>query len=144
MKKKLKLTKRDIKKWVKALRSGEYKQTSNVLCYFAGDFDALYEDPNSEEGEYMFCCLGVACDLFLDTDWIHEGYQLSISNAVSMPPANLADAIDEALPSLANKFMTHEGCHSRNACEFLSTKNDEGKSFKQIANMIEHAAGLKK
>lgn len=50
------------KKWVKALRSGEYKQTQMAL-----------RDRNG------FCCLGVACDLYarensLDGDISHGSY----------------------------------------------------------------------
>lgn len=40
--------KKDIQKWIDALRSGEYKQTKETL-----------QDKNG------FCCLGVACDLFI-------------------------------------------------------------------------------
>lgn len=44
----MKPSKKDIQKWCKALRSGEYKQTKETL-----------QDENG------FCCLGVACDLFI-------------------------------------------------------------------------------
>lgn len=40
--------KKNVKKWIAALRSGEYEQTRGAL--------------NDENG---FCCLGVACDLFI-------------------------------------------------------------------------------
>lgn len=42
------VNKENIKKWVKALRSGEYNQNKGKL--------------QNEDG---FCCLGVACDLFI-------------------------------------------------------------------------------
>lgn len=42
---------KDIKKWVQALRSGKYSQTKKVL--------------NDQNG---FCCLGVACDIFIPED----------------------------------------------------------------------------
>jgi len=42
------------RKWIKALKSGEYVQTNGLL--------------HSPEGG--MCCLGVACDLFLDDDWV--------------------------------------------------------------------------
>jgi hypothetical protein len=41
-------TKRQIETWVRALRSGEYEQARHVL----------------QKGE-KFCCLGVACDIFI-------------------------------------------------------------------------------
>lgn len=43
--------KKDIKKWVEALRSGKYKQTKETL--------------QDKEG---YCCLGVACELFIFDD----------------------------------------------------------------------------
>lgn len=44
----------DVKaKWVKALRSGEYKQARGMMRV---DGDT--------EGEYGYCCLGVLCDLY--------------------------------------------------------------------------------
>lgn len=41
-------TKKQIEKWVAALRSGKYQQTKDQL-----------------QNEYGYCCLGVACDLFI-------------------------------------------------------------------------------
>ena len=47
----MKYNKKDIRKWIKALRSGKYKQGKASL--------------QSAEG---FCCLGVACDIFIPQD----------------------------------------------------------------------------
>lgn len=43
------------RKWVKALRSGEFKQGSS----------ALKEDvsPDNDRVDYRYCCLGVACEI---------------------------------------------------------------------------------
>jgi hypothetical protein len=41
------INKTNIRKWVKALRSGKYKQTSGTL-----------------KDDVGYCCLGVACDVF--------------------------------------------------------------------------------
>ena len=46
-----KYNKKDIRKWIEALRSGKYKQSKLSL--------------QSAEG---FCCLGVACDIFIPQD----------------------------------------------------------------------------
>jgi hypothetical protein len=48
----------NIRKWVDALRSGEYKQTKECLRY------------NYEEGP-RYCCLGVACDISGVGRWEH-------------------------------------------------------------------------
>lgn len=45
-------------KWLKALRSGDYKQRSEVLK------GPLYDEVTGEDtGETGFCCLGVACEI---------------------------------------------------------------------------------
>lgn len=41
-----------MKKWVKALRSGKYKQGRGTLCQV------------DKKGNKSFCCLGVLCDLY--------------------------------------------------------------------------------
>jgi hypothetical protein len=43
-----------MKKWVKALRSGKYKQCQESLCKISTD-----------DGSESFCCLGVLTDLYL-------------------------------------------------------------------------------
>jgi hypothetical protein len=45
------MKKTDIRKWVKALRSGKYKQSKGSLQVYGG-----------------FCCLGVACSVFVPSD----------------------------------------------------------------------------
>ena len=140
---KLKLTKRQIRQWVNALRSGKYKQTSGTLCADLG------EDDDTED--MRFCCLGVACDLFLEGDWERAddgGIRLVVGRKYSlgMPPLELQDAINKSLgfgpedynPSKkANKAF--EGLEP---CEGLAGMNDGGKTFKQIARVIERVAEL--
>lgn len=66
------------KKWVKALRSGEYAQGRDVLVTVGKQYD-------------KFCCLGVACELYqqeVGTLRVEEvGYELSYNgNSFSLPP----------------------------------------------------------
>lgn len=144
----MKLTKRDIKRWVKALRSGEYEQATGALCRSYKDFDEAIEgDEKNVEEDFVFCCLGVACDLFLDGYWQKTGVNSwhanwRINGAESMPPDDLRIAINEALQPLANKRDSLGTLGD--ACGYLADRNDQGRSFKQIANIIERAAGLKK
>ena len=42
-----------LEEWVRALESGEYKQTDNTLRRMRPD------------GTYTYCCLGVACDILV-------------------------------------------------------------------------------
>lgn len=68
--------------WIKALRSGNYKQGSGALA---------------SEHEYTtktsYCCLGVACDVagediaqFIDEEWITNDY---VANAFTLVPTEL-------------------------------------------------------
>lgn len=43
-----------VRKWIQALRSGEYKQAQNKLCNY-----------NGITGKLSYCCLGVAADLLV-------------------------------------------------------------------------------
>ena len=134
----MKLTKNHIRQWVEALRSGEYKQGNGNLC-------AEGETPN----EPRYCCLGVACDIFLDANWERDDGLTdrsgildiwSINGETVMPPVPLENAINKALSSLGQRANT--ASMSEHPCEQLATWNDSGRSFKQIASYIEKAAGL--
>lgn len=54
--------KRNIRKWVRALRSGNYKQGQGTLCKY-------------DRGEFRYCCLGVVSDLAVaGAEWVeHQG-----------------------------------------------------------------------
>lgn len=118
-----------------------------MLCRNIVPFDSEIkgEEP---DGEFHFCCLGVACDLFLDAYWNKDKSDGSkdkrweIRGKKTMPPPGLKNAINAALPGLIGKKMNEWNEKAENACEFLACKNDDGRSFKQIANIIERAAGL--
>lgn len=104
------MNKRIKTKWLKALRSGEYQQGKDAL----------------REGD-KFCCLGVLCDLHnkkYNHYWEYDQY--------------LAE--DVALPIEVIKWSGLEDCNPQVNSKFgdtLSQANDDGASFKQIANIIE-------
>lgn len=94
------------KKWLKALRSGEYQQGIGEL--------------KSIDGKY--CCLGVAAEVCGATrikklEFIKKGNK--IRGITKIPNLLIGD---RASNSIVYK---------------LSTMNDEGESFKKIANYIE-------
>lgn len=99
--------------WLKALRSGKYKQTRSDL--------------KNSEG---FCCLGVLCDLAakdggnmqweIDSDRHHLKFNDGEYGA--MPP---------------EEILNYIGLCEFNTAGDLAVMNDKGKSFKQIANHIE-------
>lgn len=109
----------DMKKWVKALRSGEYKQTQSQL----------HDDTG-------FCCLGVLCDLHRKktkkVGWKNKGDSLGTKKYL--------DA-DGVLPRKVMKYYNIKDPSGRMGYLIddinLADLNDSGKSFKYIANVIE-------
>jgi hypothetical protein len=121
--KKTKLNK-NARAWVKALRSGKYKQTKNVLTRV-----------DVETGEIVGnCCLGVGCELAVK------------AKVIASPEIGLGgleyDGENAILPTSVREWLglkDETGNFSRGARN-LSGENDGGKSFKQIARIIEQKA----
>ena len=99
--------------WVKALRSGKYKQTTHIL-----------------RNTFGFCCLGVACDLFKEKHqkWEKSNFIYNFKNE-----KNHSYNQNYIPRSLARKI----GIDNSNQ-ECLSRLNDINRfSFKKIADYIE-------
>ncbi len=95
-------------KWVKALRSGEYKQETGMLG-------------SQEEGG--FCCLGVACHLAVK-EGIIDSYDSGNGDLTQY---------DEVIKALG--LLTPSGQYG--STESLTYDNDIRFSFKGIADIIE-------
>lgn len=113
------------KKWVEALRSGAYKQGVGRLR-------------DKADG---YCCLGVACDLYIKS---HPN-ELRWEGGVSPGVVEVGDATyseEAVLHNAVREWLglaTHEGrCVSSNYGETsLAELNDSGSIFQEIANLIE-------
>jgi hypothetical protein len=116
------MKKSDVKKWVKALRSGGYRQGQENLCK---------EDEIS--GDCDYCCLGVACDILIEGDWVKPPHwkEWGIGNPGKHKVFGFP-AI--SIPSL--ETLKEMGLDLAYAKE-LAKLNDKGWSFKKIANKIE-------
>ena len=111
------------KKWIEALRSGEYKQGMGVL----------------REEDNKFCCLGVACDISGLGEW---KYDLEDSDGI-----NLSYVIEESVKKYSNdgllplpvQFWVGLRSNAGDAFESgsLIQINDTGSSFKEVADFIE-------
>ena len=105
---------RNAKRWVKALRSGEYKQGIGTLRTPSGEF----------------CCLGVACDLYAEShkraSWDHETFVIG------------EECDSTELPEKVMRWLgmkTRNGALPGNTLIFL---NDVARrSFDEIADVIE-------
>jgi len=105
-----------MKKWVKALRSGKFKQGKQQL------------KQTNPQGKVNHCCLGVLCELYNDEITKNKKKPLDFSDEFVLPR------------TVANwgGLGTEEGSLTieSGSCS-LSEMNDDGKRFTTIANFIE-------
>lgn len=124
------------KAWIAALRSGKYEQTDEQLLrnnptYDIGDADDPNAVPTHKAG---FCCLGVACDLFLKLEapigmrWDGDAF---VWNEQELPARG-------DLPNIVANWL---GLHSSEGAQSdgptLAELNDNGKTFNEIADLLE-------
>lgn len=120
---------RDIaNKWIKALRSGKFKQCRGAL--------------QRPEGH---CCLGVLTEIYIHEKGMgafdSDGYNVDVISGFA-PNEDQICLSGEYLPENVRKWAgmdTEKGVFGRGynkAPDDLANKNDRGKSFKQIANII--------
>ena len=107
------------KKWVAALRSGDYRQGKGALL--------------TNEG---YCCLGVACALY-----IHEGLGTAIEILGDPTAGHLPEVVKEWL-NLSTRSGAYDGPEHRDTyglttSTWLVNDNDYGKTFSEIADIIE-------
>lgn len=119
-------------KWLKALRSGKYKQgTNGYLCEI-------------KNGSRYFCCMGVLSDLYIKEKKMKwqdfQDNRLSFDGDCSLPAESVcrwAGLINKTLNG--NKTNPKGSFRNKNGIimECLTNINDSGTSFKEIAKIIE-------
>jgi hypothetical protein len=114
------------RQWVEALRSGKFTQGRRLLCRI-----------NTDDGSKTHCCLGVLCDILKipssvddsDPDALQYGPEKDIS---------ILPKIAVQLAGLSNPnprvFVTPYGTTYETN---LASLNDSGKTFLEIADLIE-------
>lgn len=121
-------------KLIAALRSGKYRQTHSVLCRL--------------NGEYSFCCLGVACivnhpNLTMAKLWPKSSNMDNIcyfmdDHAFQVPPEDeILSWIIEQGPNLCGDINIGIKDKEYNNIT-LTSLNDRGCTFDQIADVIEY------
>jgi hypothetical protein len=120
------------KKWVKALRSGKYKQGKGYLKQF------------TSKNEPRHCCLGVLCELYDQQmkknhkKTLHGEYMISIADVefirFNKHDGGLPRAVRE-WADITNPLAEFEIDDARSEC--LADLNDNGKKFSTIADIIE-------
>jgi len=108
------------KKWVKALRSGKYKQTRHGKLRI-GD---------------AFCCLGVLCDLYIKEKPQEEWYDM-----VNIAPGVYSFlGAQHFLPDPVVEWADATSAGHDWSCKLirlLPNMNDQGSTFSEIADYIE-------
>lgn len=117
----------NVQKWIEALRSGEYKQGKFVLKRRIGA---------ATEAEY--CCLGVACDLYLEAN---PGVLDVQTKEAGGSTRTIYDGETMVLPPKVQEWLnlkrpegTYIGGTDHSS---LIGLNDRGRSFEAIADIIE-------
>jgi hypothetical protein len=132
------------KKWIKALRSGKYKQGTHFLKQY-----------DNENKPPKYCCLGVLCELYNESMKKNHKKTLTVktcNNDILSDPENVYITFggkDGDLPVVVRRWagmkdscgeFTYKVKINKATVEnidSLSVLNDDGKTFKTIANIIE-------
>jgi hypothetical protein len=125
------------KKWVKALRSGKYKQGQGYLKI------------TDHEGDSCHCCLGVLCELYNEEQKRHKKKQMKVHevrwegvSAIRFGQGNTERGVT-VLPKNVQDWAglkTQEGSFNDNVYTYyedLTVLNDGGNDFYRIADAIE-------
>lgn len=115
------------KRWLKALRSGKYKQCTGFL--------KLIKKSKGHQPVSRFCCLGVAQDILYANPWkkLYSVDRDAIRDGVEVPC--LSNNGDDAC--LSDEVCKRMGLDTRAQAPLTILNDSQGKSFKAIANWIE-------
>lgn len=109
-------TKKDIMKWVNALRSGKYRQSTLRL-----------------QNDKGFCCLGVACDIFIpkSKQTLYDGFLIGKTpSEQKYAPKWLKDINDTFfIPSMGSLTKLNDFGHPK--------ENLEEFTFNEIADLLQ-------
>lgn len=119
-----------MKKWVKALRSGKYKQGSGTLKQY------------NRKGQAEHCCLGVLCELYNHT--MKKNKKKTIPEKICDNDRDFSfgytrfDGSCDGLPKSVRDWSGVKDTIGTFGKENLADLNDNGETFKTIANIIEN------
>lgn len=121
----MKLNKVQFNKWLKALRSGKYRQT----C------DKLQDDKG-------YCCLGVACQVLIpkdkqvkETEEYYDGSKLTYVTKKTKYLEGTSPRDQKAAPAWLKKIDMN--FQKRFGCALSELNDDHQLTFKEIADLLE-------
>lgn len=106
------------KRWVKALRSGDYKQGTEFLH-------------QRKDGVDQWCCLGVLCDV--------EGVPSEPRQSYVYPEENTSEKfrMGGSISILSPELLTKFGLTDIQQGKLANMNDHQGKSFVEIADFVE-------
>lgn len=107
------------RKWLKALRSDKFTQAKHSLL-----------KRNRVDSGLMYCCLGVACVVAGTPDSTMEQYRTESQCYIPLTNKHVPKLLRYVPTKSARNFILH-------VTGKLANMNDDGKSFKEIADWIE-------
>ena len=117
-----------MKKWVKALRSGKFKQGTGTLKQY------------NSKGQPQHCCLGVLCELYNEN--MKKNHKKTLPEKICdtyfiTKFGTKADTLPTQVKKWAGMKSTEGYWTTENGLkDSLIDWNDSGKTFKNIANAI--------
>lgn len=123
-----------MKKWVKALRSGKFKQGTGTLKQY------------NSKGEAQHCCLGVLCELY--NSEMKKSKKKTLPEKICDNDSDFSfgySRFGDSKEDLPREVMKWSGIEnslgqfnlSDNHYETLADLNDLGRKFKTISDIIE-------
>ena len=121
-----------MKKWVKALRSGKFKQGQGTLKQY------------NSKGVVQHCCLGVLCELYNEN--MKKNHKKTLPEKIcdtccsrSTKFGTKTDILPTQVKNWAGMKSTEGDWTTENGLkDSLIDWNDSGKTFKSIANAIDN------
>lgn len=110
-----------MRKWIKALRSGKYAQARRTLATGGG-----------------FCCLGVACEVYKESGNAINEEKISLQTFDGVMVCTRYEESHSVLPAKVQEWYGMATCDGvLPEGQSLLNKNDKGKSFAEIADLME-------
>jgi len=110
-----------LNKWVKALRSGNYRQSTGYLR-------------SEDEKGYKYCCLGALCDITDSNRWTENGFWGDKNNCLNNCLNDVNPLYDILGPDGSIKDIN---IGTRSYCWLTNINDHAGLSFSDIADIIE-------
>jgi hypothetical protein len=125
------------RKWLRALRSGKYKQASGALrrqwlrALRSGKYKqasgALRRRVTPRSGKFGYCCLGVALDV-LGGEWtkVHGEYSCQVGRVNNESTVEMNEAVLERIGMTDSEQQV-----------LIRMNDGDGRTFEQIADFVE-------